>query len=304
MELEDQVIGIAFALSAALLFFWAVPSFAIRQLRRGAPPPLPAGRVPTRGFGMIDVLGVSLFFAFYALAWVGSRGEAGLAELDEEKMKMLPVLMTLQLVIHAVTIGLVVGFLCWRMNVVEALGVRWKGWPWLFLIGPVGLAIMIVLNLSLELSGYNAWMIDLAGGEARNAQQDVVRLFDETSDPLTLVLMTLMACIGAPFAEEVAFRGYIYPAVKRFAGIPVAVTFSALLFAAVHMNMAVLLPLFLLGVILALVYEFTGSIWAPIVVHFSFNAFGTGIMLLRKIPAVKELMDEGAEKYEAIVRFW
>jgi membrane protease YdiL (CAAX protease family) len=155
----------------------------------------------------------------------------------------------------------------------------------------------------LQAVGYNAWMIELAGGNAEQAQQDIVRLFNELDNPITLGLMAAVACLGAPLAEEFVFRGYIYGAVKRFAGVPVAVLFSALFFAAVHTNMAVLLPLFVLGVILAVSYEVTGSLWVPISIHFCFNSFSTGMMLLMKIPAVQKLMEEAAE-HEALIRSW
>jgi len=95
-------------------------------------------------------------------------------------------------------------------------------------------------------------------------------------------MMGFLACVGAPLVEEVVFRGYIYGAVKKLSNIGFAVVWSGLLFATVHMNMAGMLPLFVLGMALALVYEVTGSLWTPIAVHFTFNAVNVVYMLVEK----------------------
>ena len=71
MSIEDQVIGSAFAICAGMFFMGAVPWYVLRYVSRDGMgreqmPPLPRGRVPIKGFGLVDILGVSLFFAFYA----------------------------------------------------------------------------------------------------------------------------------------------------------------------------------------------------------------------------------------------
>jgi membrane protease YdiL (CAAX protease family) len=58
---------------------------------------------------------------------------------------------------------------------------------------------------------------------------------------------------------------------KRFAGPWVAGVCSALVFAAAHGSLSALLPLFIFGLVLVVIYEKTGSLWAPIAVHFCFN---------------------------------
>jgi membrane protease YdiL (CAAX protease family) len=83
--------------------------------------------------------------------------------------------------------------------------------------------------------------------------------------------MIVAAVIAAPLCEEIVFRGYFYPVLKRTAGTWAAAFSSALVFAAAHGSLTALLPLFLFGLVLVFVYEKTGSIWAPIAVHFCFN---------------------------------
>jgi membrane protease YdiL (CAAX protease family) len=118
--------------------------------------------------------------------------------------------------------------------------------------------------------------------------QEAVKLLQEAKDPLVLALMSVAAVFVAPVTEEVIFRGYLYPAAKRFCGPAGAILFSSLVFAAAHGNVVALLPLFALAVVLCLLYEFTGSIWACISVHFLFNAATVSIQLLARsgvIPA-------------------
>ena len=50
------------------------------------------------------------------------------------------------------------------------------------------------------------------------SSQESVKLLQETQDPLVLGLMAVAAVLVAPVCEEVVFRGYLYPAAKRFAG--------------------------------------------------------------------------------------
>ncbi len=55
---------------------------------------------------------------------------------------------------------------------------------------------------------------------------------------------------------------------------------SGLIFATAHGELAALPTLFFLGVLLALLYERTGSIWAPIGLHALFNSVTVLVSLL------------------------
>jgi len=80
------------------------------------------------------------------------------------------------------------------------------------------------------------------------------------------------AILLAPVAEEMLFRGILYPAVKQ-AGFPrLALWGTTLLFAAVHMNMVTFLPLTVLALVLTALYERTNNLLAPITAHALFNA--------------------------------
>ena len=83
---------------------------------------------------------------------------------------------------------------------------------------------------------------------------------------------TAAAVLVAPICEEIVFRGYLYPILKRFSGVWVAGLCSALLFSCAHGNLVALLPLLIFGIVQVVIYEKTGSLWAPIAVHFCFNS--------------------------------
>ena len=79
------------------------------------------------------------------------------------------------------------------------------------------------------------------------------------------------AVVLAPIAEEVLFRGILYPAIKQ-AGFPrLALWGTTLLFAAVHMNLVTFMPLAVLALLLTALYERTDNLLAPITAHALFN---------------------------------
>ncbi|MGE9270218.1 MAG: CPBP family intramembrane glutamic endopeptidase, partial [Verrucomicrobiales bacterium] len=123
--------------------------------------------------------------------------------------------------------------------------------------------------LGLQAVGFQDWLSDAMGGEG---MQEIVEAFTQEDDLGVLLLLCVTAVIVAPLTEEVLFRGYLYGVAKRFCGRHAAVIFSSLIFAAIHHNAMALLPLCFLAVFLALAYEWTGSIWAPIGIHLVFNA--------------------------------
>lgn len=102
-------------------------------------------------------------------------------------------------------------------------------------------------------------------------QQAIQALRDSASWRGTVVL-GLIAIVLAPVAEEILFRGILYPAIKR-AGFPrTALWGTSILFAVIHGNLLTLLPLLVLAIALTLLYEATDNLLAPIATHAAFNA--------------------------------
>jgi len=88
------------------------------------------------------------------------------------------------------------------------------------------------------------------------------------------------AILLVPLTEEMLFRGILYPAIKQ-AGYPrLALWGTALLFAAVHLNLVSFVPLATLALVLTGIYEWTDNLLAPITAHVLFNAVNFAKLLV------------------------
>lgn len=101
------------------------------------------------------------------------------------------------------------------------------------------------------------------------------------------VLVTLVVAVGAPFFEELFFRGLIRLALQSRFGPARAVLIQGLLFGLVHFqfgtgfgNVSVILTVASLGVILGFTALRTGRLGAGMIGHGGFNLITTLILLL------------------------
>jgi membrane protease YdiL (CAAX protease family) len=115
--------------------------------------------------------------------------------------------------------------------------------------------------------------------EAEAAERAIAQL-----DPILVVLAVVVL---APIAEELFFRGIVFNAWLREGGRRWAYIGSAALFAAVHLSLVTALPIFLLGLALAWVYERRRSLLAPIVMHATVNAISVTIALLARYDVIR-----------------
>jgi len=111
------------------------------------------------------------------------------------------------------------------------------------------------------------------------------RLRDETvslssGDAVLGPWLAVLAIVAAPLFEEFIFRAVLYGGFRRSLSPMRAMVFSALVFAIVHPAIATA-PVFVLGVIAALVYERSRSLLAPIAAHMTYNAIVVGLALWR-----------------------
>lgn len=243
------------------------------------PPPLPVGKVAVWPYRMLDLIWMGFIVLMFSLL---SLSNAAMVESQAEvtiSANGLIQSIAFQLIIAALTFAMV----AWRVRPVAWLGLDWKDWRWVLLIGPAAVLVMWGVSIALYLCGYMELMHTLG---VENSQESV-KLLQETQDPLVLTLMAAAAVLVAPLCEEVVFRGYLYPAAKRFAGPWVAGAASALIFAAAHGSLFPLLPLFVFGALLVLAYELTGSLWAPIAMHFCFNGATVGIQLFVRLSGIE-----------------
>jgi membrane protease YdiL (CAAX protease family) len=92
----------------------------------------------------------------------------------------------------------------------------------------------------------------------------------------------------APVAEEVLFRGILYPGIKQMGFPKIALWGTCLLFAAIHDTPAIFVPLLLMGLVLVWLYETTDNLLAPITAHGVFN--GLNIIMFYKQQSLAHLV--------------
>ena len=109
--------------------------------------------------------------------------------------------------------------------------------------------------------------------------QPSVKAMKAAETPLRKAIMVSTAVIVAPLCEEIIFRSFLYTSIKKYTGFIFAAISSAMIFSTVHASAMALVPLFIVGLVLALVYEFSGSIWTSIAIHAIFNLISVAFMI-------------------------
>jgi len=84
---------------------------------------------------------------------------------------------------------------------------------------------------------------------------------------LGLILMVLIA----PMVEEIVFRGLLYRMLREQWGIVVSVVVSSVFFSMIHQG-SLISPQLAGGIIFALAYERSRSLWVPILLHMGANS--------------------------------
>jgi len=131
----------------------------------------------------------------------------------------------------------------------------------------VGLVVVPVTLLILNLVSLQLVKLFQVAPE----KQTVVTVIEKTVEPAKRVWFALAAVLLAPAVEETIFRGIMYPYLKQRVGIPMAVSATSIIFAAIHMNLVIFIPLIFLGFVLTWLYEKTDSLLTPIMTHAVFN---------------------------------
>jgi len=88
-------------------------------------------------------------------------------------------------------------------------------------------------------------------------------ILDSLAEPSSLwfrVLVVGITAVAGPFAEEVFFRGFLYPAMRRRLTVAKAVVLNGILFAAIHVSAVDFLPIMVLGMGMAFLFEKTRSL--------------------------------------------
>lgn len=87
--------------------------------------------------------------------------------------------------------------------------------------------------------------------------------------PVWLLILTVG--VLAPVAEELVFRGLVFRRMKDWMKPGLAIVLSSLIFGLYHGNMVQFLYATLMGIMLAVIYNRTGTLWTSILAHVTAN---------------------------------
>ncbi len=149
---------------------------------------------------------------------------------------------------------------------------------------PIGRAILIGVVVMIAFYVLSALYVSAAGlGEGDNELLQDLGFGDSLSKDIALLVAFTIA---APVAEELLFRGVLYRSlrdgfVRRFggkAGVVLGIVLSGVFFGAIHAGNGqddYLPALMMLGMLLAIAYQWSGTLYVPIAMHAWNNVLAT-----------------------------
>jgi len=102
-------------------------------------------------------------------------------------------------------------------------------------------------------------------------------VFDSTA---VVAIAGVAIVLAAPIAEEVFFRGFLFPGLLRYIPMLPSALASGAIFSLAHGNIGLIIPFSIVGAILAWLYVKTNSLLTPILVHLLFNLTSFSILVL------------------------
>ncbi len=142
------------------------------------------------------------------------------------------------------------------------------------LLSPAGLIIYVIFSAIMSLLFFN-FFPNLNINQAQNVG------FSEMSQKYEYILAFITLVIVAPVAEEILFRGYLFGKLRKY-NIPiwVSIIITSILFGAIHGQWNIAIDTFVLSVILCLLRQITGNLWASILLHMAKNGIAYYILFI------------------------
>jgi uncharacterized protein len=260
------------ALLGALMFLGGLLYIAVHQLRvrRFLPPER------YRGPGVLVLILIALTLASLATAPFGA--DAAALVLGEGELTFLGA--AVLLVSTQLALLLVSWLLVFRPGALEALPSLPGRDPGRAVRSGLGWGVVAWIGATLVSAGA-VWVLEQIGIEPEpQAAERAIAMVDPW-------LVVVSVVILAPLAEEVFFRGVVFNAWLREGGRRWAFIGSSVLFALIHISLVALVPIFLLGLALAWIYQRTGNLLAPIAMHATVNGISVAFAFLVRFDLVR-----------------
>ncbi|MDT4967010.1 MAG: protease family protein [Acidobacteriota bacterium] len=219
------------------------------------------------------LLGMAIAFVIpYVVVHFPGKTKAELEQIltTDKTVILLQILSTVPA--HLLTLGIV-----WA--VVTRFGKRrfWRtlGFTWSERVGvwtSIGLAVgLLIVGVAIS---------QFIGGEPTSIDQII------NSSNASRYSLALLAATTAPLVEELVYRGVLYSAIQKSAGMVWAVIGVSILFVLVHLlqyynNIGVIVAISILSLSLTLVRAFSGRLLPCVVIHFIFNGLQSVYIILQ-----------------------
>ena len=151
-------------------------------------------------------------------------------------------------------------------------GLRFAKIDWLGV--PLGVFCQVVLMNVVN------WPLNKWWPETFNPERIETRARDlvDNAQGAWFIVLFVVVVIGAPFVEELVYRGFIQGGLQTRIGSTWALIITSAWFAVVHMEPIEFPGLFAFAIVLGLCYRRTQRVGLSIVTHLAFNA--TGLLLV------------------------
>jgi membrane protease YdiL (CAAX protease family) len=213
-------------------------------------------RAPWR---LIDIIFVMSAYIGLVLALTAVAFALGLIRSEQSQLNIM---LAVTILVDAIIVFFIIWLVRRRGGGAAHLGFRPLSAGAIYL---PALGFLVALGILIAYAAVVQWL----GVEELVPRNNAPRgVFESTT---STVLFGCLAIIFAPIAEEVIFRGFLFGGLRKWFAPWLAVIVSGLLFGLVHAELGVIIPISLIGMLLAVIYLQANSILASMGTHFLFN---------------------------------
>ena len=103
--------------------------------------------------------------------------------------------------------------------------------------------------------------------------EPILIAFLNMNNPVDLIVNLIIMAIIPAIGEELFFRGFLQKSlISVTTNQHIAVLITSFLFSVIHFHLDGFIPRFMLGILLGYMFLWSGSLWIPILAHFTNNA--------------------------------
>ena len=139
-------------------------------------------------------------------------------------------------------------------------------------LGALGLGVLIWFGAFLLIIGWGLALDSFDAPDFLESSDNATSLLEQLNNIWWLAF--LLACVATPIAEELFFRSFLLAGLNKRLGVVLGVVISAFIFAVIHtpgVGTGIIMPLFIMGIALSIIYLKTRSVLMSIIIHSMHN---------------------------------